>query len=228
MPANTTYLITGANRGNLPVHRLNDRTSLTLNPSGIGKHLLITYLSRPGTTVIAGVRDPTGPSSKSLRDLPKGDGSDVIVVKIDSASEKDAAIAVAEMQSSHNIMKVDVVIANAGISKDYQPVVSATVMQVQEHVSVNAIGPFVLFQSVYRLLQKSANPKFVVVSSAAGSIGGMESRPFPMFAYGASKAMANYLVRKIHCEHEDITSFAVDPGSVIPVLSRRFSEDLLS
>ena len=50
------------------------------------------------------------------------------------------------------------------------------------------------------------------MGSAVGSIGGMEKRPAPMFAYGASKAMLNYLIRKIHFENESITAFAIDPG----------------
>lgn len=40
----------------------------------------------------------------------------------------------------------------------------------------------------------------------------MEQRPAPFGAYGASKAMAHYLVRKIHSEHENLTAFAADPG----------------
>lgn len=45
-----------------------------------------------------------------------------------------------------------------------------------------------------------------------GSIGGMEERPFPAYAYGASKALAHYTARKIHFTHENIISFALDPG----------------
>ena len=73
-------------------------------------------------------------------------------------------------------------------------------------------GPFLLFQAVYPLLEKSSHPKFVLVGTPVGSIGGMEKQSRPMFAYGASKAMAHYFVRKIHFEHKDIIAFAVDPG----------------
>lgn len=40
----------------------------------------------------------------------------------------------------------------------------------------------------------------------------MEDSPFPMFAYGASKAPAHYLTRKIHCESPGLIAFVVDPG----------------
>lgn len=171
-----------------------------------------TYLSRNNTTVVAGVRDPTSESSKSLSGLTTGQQSTLVVIKIDCSSEQDAAKAVEELQSAHNINQLDVVVANAGISKYFGPVAGVKIAELQEHISVNAYGTLLLFQSVLPLLQKASQPKFVAISSPLGSIGGMEMRPFPLFSYGASKAVLNYLVRKIHFEHEALISFAVDPG----------------
>lgn len=180
--------------------------------TGIGKGLVETYLSRPNHTLIAGVRDPNHPSSIILNDLPKGPGSSVVVVKIDSSTESDAAAAVKLLQSTYNITKVDVVIANAGIVKSYKSVATVSVAEVQEHIAVNAIGPLVLFQAVHPLLQNSARPKFVVVSSLGGSIGSMERVPLPLVAYGSSKALVNYFVRKIHFENESLIAFPIHPG----------------
>jgi norsolorinic acid ketoreductase len=42
----------------------------------------------------------------------------------------------------------------------------------------------------------------------------MESFPVPFFAYGISKGAANYLVRKLHFEHPNLTSMAFNPGWV--------------
>lgn len=44
------------------------------------------------------------------------------------------------------------------------------------------------------------------------TIGAMEMRPFPLAAYGVSKAALNYFVRKIHFENEELVAFALDPG----------------
>jgi NAD(P)-dependent dehydrogenase (short-subunit alcohol dehydrogenase family) len=63
---------------------------------------------------------------------------------------------------------------------------------VEEHVNVNAIGPYLLFQASVELLEQRAQ--------------------YGSFAYGASKAMAHYTSRRIHFSHEDIISFVVDPG----------------
>ena len=186
---------------------------------GLGKGLLAIYLSRPSTTVIAAVRDPSSASAKFLHNLSAGHGSKVIVVKIDSSSESDAATAIKELQSVHNVDRLDVVIANAGIAEHLKLVAEQTIAEVQEHIAVNALGPFLLFQAVYPLLKRSAEPKFVVLGSPMGSIGGMETRPYPSLAYGASKAMAHYLTRKIHFENEWLTAFVVDPGYVEPHLN---------
>ncbi|TVY28474.1 Norsolorinic acid ketoreductase [Lachnellula hyalina] len=188
-----TVLITGANRG-------------------IGKGIVTVYLSKSDVTVIAAVRDLESISTKALSSLPKAKNSSLITVKIDSSLEQDAIAAVRTLESEHSISKIDVVIANAGTSASLGPVASITAEQVLDNMTVNSLGPLFLFQATLPLLQKSSQPKFVVLGSQAGSISAMEKAPAPMAAYGSSKAMAHYFVRKIHFEHNDIISFAVEPG----------------
>jgi norsolorinic acid ketoreductase len=107
-----------------------------------------------------------------------------------------------------------VVIANAGISKDYDSVATVSLEAVKEHVEVNEYGPLLLFQAVLPLLNASPYPKFVALGTPISSISGMESRPFPMAAYGMSKVMLHWLVRKMHFEHPNLTAFVLDPGFV--------------
>ncbi|KAA8652006.1 uncharacterized protein ATNIH1004_000906 [Aspergillus tanneri] len=90
---NTIYLITGVNRG-------------------LGRGLLVIFLSRPNTTVIAGVRDPTSPSSQSLQTMSSGTPSKLIMVKIDSGSPTDPAVAVQHLQVQE-IAHIDIAIANS-------------------------------------------------------------------------------------------------------------------
>ena len=104
-------------------------------------------------------------------------------------------------------------IANAAVQNQiFTPLAHVDPLQVQEHLSVNAVGALVLFQAVLPLLHKAPQPKFVMLGSPMGSIGGMEKRPVPMGAYGVSKAAAHYLVRKIHFENDRLIAFAIDPG----------------
>jgi len=189
--APTTYLITGASRG-------------------LGLGLTKAYLLRPNSTVIAAVRNPS--SASSLNSLPKGEGSTLIIVKIDSASHTDAQAAIKELTEVHKITTLDVVIANAGISLPPVPIATVPLSEIQDSLNTNAFGPLLLFQASLPLLKKGS--KFIGVSSAVSTIGGMELRPYPLTAYGVSKAALNFFMRKIHFEHEDLIAFALDPGFV--------------
>ncbi|TDZ46856.1 Norsolorinic acid ketoreductase nor1 [Colletotrichum trifolii] len=198
----TTILITGANRG-------------------IGRGLAETYLSRPSTTVIAAVRDPSHDTSRSLANLPKADGSKLVLVKLDSAVETDAADAVTKLKEDHGITSLDTVIANAGIAIGGDTVRNTTAANVREHVAVNTLGPVLLFQATADLLQagETGAPKFVAVSSFIGSVGGIDviaSLGFPSSTspYGGSKAALNWFVRRLHFEEPWLTSFVLHPGLV--------------
>ncbi|KAL8748420.1 MAG: hypothetical protein Q9184_007314, partial [Pyrenodesmia sp. 2 TL-2023] len=179
----------------------------------IGAALVDIYLSRPNTVVIAGVRAPNHPTSQKLSSVPKDPSSKIIIVKIDNKSETDPAAAVKTIQSQ-GIDKLDLVIANAGICNDWSPVATVDPEVFKEHVIVNGFAPLFLFQAVLPLLQKSESSKFVGIGSPMGSIGGMDQRPYPMTAYGTSKAIFHWIVRKVHFEHPEIVSLVVDPGVV--------------
>ncbi|KAG7150317.1 Norsolorinic acid ketoreductase nor1 like protein [Verticillium longisporum] len=201
MSAPTTFLVTGANRG-------------------LGKGFTAKLLERPGVTVIAAARNPA--SASSLEQLPKGEGSRLITVKIDSASDTDAAAAVEQLQSKHGITSLDVVIANAGIAKSGTSVANTTPELLREHINVNAVGPLTLFQATRPLLQasKTGNPVFLPISTIIGSLGSQETLesfglPPALSPYGASKSTLNWLIKRVHFEEPWLTSFVVHPGLVL-------------
>ncbi|KAI4672897.1 uncharacterized protein J4E78_001400 [Alternaria triticimaculans] len=190
--AGTTYLITGAARG-------------------LGKAMVETYLARPNNTVIAVAR--TTSSAEPLKSLPVGKDSKLIVTAYDSRDTEGPKKAIEELKSQ-GITTIDTVIANAGVSSDYAPVASVSLDVLKSHVEVNAYGPLLLFQAVLPLLLKSSNPKFAALGTPIASITGMESRPFPMAAYGMSKVMLHWMVCKAHFDHPELTAFVLDPGFV--------------
>ena len=159
------------------------------------------------------MRNPDSDDAKSLLNLFAGSGSRVIIVKIDATSDTDAleAIKFAERQG---ITSLDIVIANAGIydTTAFAPVAELKVSQLQEHLNVNTVGPVRLFQATRSLLVKSANPRFVLISSVVGSIASIKDFTFYASSYGSSKAAANYLVRTIHFENDNIAALAIHPG----------------
>jgi norsolorinic acid ketoreductase len=132
-------------------------------------------------------------------------------VKIDNKSETDPANAVASIKDQ-GVTSLDLVIANAGICNDFASVATCDPAIVKEHVTVNGLGPLFLFQATLPLLQKSEGAKFVGIGSPMGSIGGMDMCPYPMTAYGTSKAIFHWIVRKIHFEHPELVSLVIDPG----------------
>ena len=144
------------------------------------------------------------------------------MVHIDNLSEGSATDAVKDLQSKHGITKLDVVIANAGISNFYGPAISTPLSEVRNHFEVNAIGSLALFQATWPLLEAAPKPTFVVVSTGLASIGDMDGFPMPVAAYGASKAAINYITRKIHFENPNLIAFPISPGYETPL--RNFFE----
>lgn len=195
MSSTTNVLITGVNKG-------------------IGRALLGSYLSRPNHIVIGSVRDPSTEASKALLQLCKAKGSNLILVKIESSSPSDAAAAMNTLTSEHGITKLDLVIANAGISGCFGPVETLNIDDMKNMLEVNAMGPVRLFQATASLLKKAEKPKFVVITSVASSIGSMEHIPFTLTNYGTSKAAVNYITRRIHFENEWLIAFPISPGVV--------------
>lgn len=175
---------------------------------------MTAYLDQPNNTVIAGVRDPTDDRSIALSLLPKGESSSLIIVSIESTSETSALTAIEVLKTKHHIETLDIVIANAGIAAIYPAVSEAKPADMANHYAVNVIGPVLLFQAVKPLLSKSSNPKWVSMSSSAGTIIDMENLPIPNAAYAPTKTALNWISRKIHCENPELTVFPLDPGWV--------------
>ncbi|KAI9647857.1 hypothetical protein NHQ30_004245 [Ciborinia camelliae] len=195
MPATKIYMITGANRG-------------------LGRGLLESFIQRSNTTVIAGVRDISSPTSKSLFNLPTASGSRIIPIVISSTDDNSPSQAIQALRSTHGITSIDVVIANAGISNYYGKASETPLDEVRSHFEVNTIGALTLYQATLPLLLKSPSPIFVALSTGIASIGAMGEIPIPATAYGISKVALHYMVRKIHFENEKLTAFVLSPGWV--------------
>lgn len=179
------------------------------------------YLARDNVTVIAAVRNPSSSEATSLSELPTGESSRLIIVKIDASSDTDGKVAV-ESLSSQGVSALDIVIANAGIfdTAAFVAVAEATTSQIQTHFDVNTLGPVRLFQATLPLLQKSSSARFILISSLMATIGGIKDIPLKVGPYGASKAAANYFARKINYENDEIATLAIDPGYGATFLSR--------
>lgn len=196
----SVYLITGANRG-------------------IGRGFVERILKKTSSTVIAAVRDPSHPTSKSLEDLPKGPNTKLIIVKLDAAVHTDAADAVTQLRDHHGITSLDIVIAVAGIAQDGSTVRATSASNMLKHFTVNTIAPVALFQATAELLKasKTGTPRFIAISTFIGSIGSQEMlSQFPKTAspYGGSKAALNWFIRLLSFEEPWVTAWVFHPGIV--------------
>ena len=158
------------------------------------------------------MRDVHSSSSSALNALAKGRNSRLILLKLDSASITDASALIETIKSDFHIDHLDIVIANAGISNYFGKARITPAEEMLSHYTVNTMGPLLLFQATAPLLDHGLNPKFVAISSGAGSISGMDKLKVENTAYGASKCALNFVIRKIHMENEGIIAFPINPG----------------
>ena len=98
-----------------------------------------------------------------------------------------------------------------------EPLITTTAEDFENYFRVNTLGPLVLFQAFHDLLVKSTKPekKFIITSTLAASITAVPNVPFPIGAYGASKAAVNYVAAKLQQEHgekEKIAIVSIHPG----------------
>jgi len=191
MPCSTVYLVSGANRG-------------------IGLGLVTALASRDDVVVFAGARNPS--AAKDLHVLAEKYPGKLHIVKLTSGDKTENEGVIAEIRAIAG--RLDVVIANAGISQYYGTALATPAEEMRVHYEVNVIGTLVLFQAAWPLLKASPSPTFVPISSGAGSITNGASMPAGFTAYGASKAAMNYLARKLHFEHPELVCFPISPGAV--------------
>ncbi|KAK5630920.1 hypothetical protein RRF57_006635 [Xylaria bambusicola] len=196
---------------------------------GLGNALARAYLARPNHTVVGSYRNESQPGVAELKSSPKADGSRLILVKIESSSPTDAAEAVKTMKAE-GIEHIDVLVANAGVSPPLQPVETVDLGILKSAFEVNAMGPLALYQACHELLKKSSNPKFAPISSAAGTLGGMEKYDVPenCLSYESplsepahssrilllAAASLNWITLAAHCGNPWLTAIAINPGLV--------------
>lgn len=124
----------------------------------------------------------------------------------------DALEAIKSLRRDHGIAKLDLVIANAGISKYFGTAEMTPVKEMIDRFRVNSVAPLLLFQATCPLIHAAKAPKFVTFSSGAGSLGFMENLKVENTAYGSSKAALSFITRRIHFENPDLVAFSINPG----------------
>ena len=127
--------------------------------------------------MITPVRNPQHETVKALGDLPKGEGSKLIVTATpyDAKSEQAAFDVVKELKEKHGITHIDIVLANAGGGLIYPSVLEVKRSDIHEHMELNVYSVVTLYQATHDLLKASASgAQFAIMGSSAGSLGYVE------------------------------------------------------
>jgi NAD(P)-dependent dehydrogenase (short-subunit alcohol dehydrogenase family) len=145
---------------------------------------------------VGSVRDESSPEVAELKSAKTGPGSKLLIVHIESTSFTDVVEA-SETIKNLGINYVDIIIPTAGGSPNVQPLQTVDPKEMISNFQVNALAPLMLFQSFRPLLQNSKKgPKWVSMSTGAGSIGSMETvHSWVGPAYGTSKAALNWITK---------------------------------
>ncbi|KAJ7101463.1 hypothetical protein B0H15DRAFT_919792 [Mycena belliarum] len=185
----TVYLISGASRG-------------------LGFGVAASLAARPNTIVFAGARDP---ATKALTELA-AKYLNVHPVKLTAGDKADNEAAIAEIKKTAG--RLDVLVANAGISNYFGPLTTTPVSEMRDHWEVNTLGLVVIFQAAHELLLASPTgaPILAYISTAMGSIGNFYNGSAS--PYGSSKAAANFIVKVLDAEHPALIAMAIHPGWV--------------
>ncbi|KAF9474779.1 NAD(P)-binding protein [Pholiota conissans] len=189
---------------------------------GIGLALVNEIASRdPTAFVYAGGRNLAG--SPQLEEFAAKYPGRVEIVKY-VAGDAEGNQKLAE-QIKEKWGRVDTVIANAGVNNYNAKVHEFPTKNFTEHFEVNTLGPIILFQAFRSLLQASKSPRFIAISSSAGSLELLQHMThFYAAGYSLSKAALNWVVRKIHYENEWLVTFPICPGPVHTDMSKSVLE----
>jgi NAD(P)-dependent dehydrogenase (short-subunit alcohol dehydrogenase family) len=156
--------------------------------------------------------------STALDELAAKSPNKIHVLKVLSADLENNKAAVEEIKRIAG--RLDVVIANAATAFGYQSSLATPLQDVQDHFTINVVGPLALFQATYPLLKASTStPKFVSISSRMGSIELGTKVPTDQMPYGVSKAGLNWLTVKLRNEHEDLGQQSCVPCCHLPPLT---------
>lgn len=184
----TTTLITGANKG-------------------LGHHTA-RRLIEAGHTVFLGARDPE-------RGAAAAKAIGATFVQLDVTDDDSVAAAIRTIDEAGG--GLDVLINNAGVAGEPGTPADVTVEDLRRVYETNVFGVVRVTHAALPLLQRSAAPVIVNVSSGLGSLAvtndpqRLESQ-FPVLAYGSSKTAVVALTVQYAKALPQIRINAVDPG----------------
>ena len=195
----TTTLVTGATRG-------------------VGLELA-TRLAELGHTVYLGARD-----LERGRDIAESIGARPIAIDVTD----EASVRAAVDRLHQEVGFLDVLVNNAGISGLQRPPADADVDDLESVLATNVVGATRVLVACAPLLEASASPVVVNVSSAVGSLT-LNARPeatWSLVAYPMSKAALNMLTIQYTRAYPRWRVNSVTPGLTLTEFTGRPTDSI--
>lgn len=172
---------------------------------GIGYEVARQLVAR-GMRVFVGARNREA-GEKAVAQL----GGETRLLQIDVSNEESISKAARELSSQTD--RLDVLVNNAGIVLDDSGgILDLTSEVLQRTLATNLFGPLLVTQAMLPLLQKSAAPRIVNVSSGAGQLSGAMQGWAP--GYSISKTALNGLTRQLAAAFPNFAVNSISPGWV--------------
>ena len=176
---------------------------------GIGRET-VRRLAALGWTVWLGARDVEA-GEQVASELP----GDVRAIQLDVLDEDSVAAAAASVEEACG--RLDVLVNNAGVPGHFVPPREAVAAHFIPVFGVNVLGPVRTTHAFLPLLDRSPQPRIVMVSSGMGSFG-VTSDPdrfestLHALTYPSSKAALNMITTQYAKALTGFQVSAVDPG----------------
>lgn len=156
--------------------------------------------------VVAWVRDPG--KSTELTALIKKYESQLKIDKVDITNQESVSVATMKIEGC-----IDVLINNAGVLLDSgDAFASLSLKKVEDTFAVNVLAPMRVTQNLLPLLEQSASPTIINISSKMGSIDDNTGGAY--YAYRMSKTALNMFTKSLSVDFPEIKSLCVHPGWV--------------
>ena len=167
---------------------------------GIG-HEIATRLADRGATVFAGAR-------RHGATVP--DGCERVTLDVTQRGDMEAAI----NRIGEEAGRLDVLVNNAAVSPEREPITAVNTDQLDRSLSVNLRGPMLLAKYALPAMLETDGPRIVNVSSNMGKLAGGDSAGSP--GYRITKTGINGLTGYLHREYaaDGLLANSVTPGWV--------------
>ncbi|KQO60067.1 SDR family NAD(P)-dependent oxidoreductase [Curtobacterium sp. Leaf261] len=186
---------------------MNDITLITGANKGIGRETA-RRLHEAGHTVVIGARDPE-------RGQAAADELGVAFVQLDVTDQASVDAAARHITDEHG--RLDVLVNNAGITGVFASIERVTADDAQQVLDTNLLGVIRVTNAFVPLLEQSASPRIVNVSSGVSSLhdtienGYFDWHTVPPL-YAMSKTALNMLTLKYSRALPSMRVNAADPG----------------